>query len=107
MWRGKEINTRLIPGHTAGHRSPASSVRLTELDLEERARLQVLPFNKVTSIISPPAVIGNINCVVCTYLLSPNTDTETNYLRNKNISKSFTSLSAIVARPTAALCYQD
>ncbi len=70
MWRGGEINTRLIPGYTTGHRSPAAPIRLTELDIEERARLQVLPFNKATSIISSPAVIGNINCVVYTHLLS-------------------------------------
>lgn len=38
--------------------------------------MQVLPFNKAAAIISPPAVIGNINCMVYTCLLSPNKDTE-------------------------------
>lgn len=107
MWRGGGINTRLIPGYTTGHRSPASSVRLAELNLKERACLQVLPLNKATSIISPPAVIANINCVVYTCLLSPNKDTEANFLCNKNLTKTFTYLSATIARPIAPLCYLE
>lgn len=82
------IKTRLLPGYTTGHRSPASTPRLTDLHSEERAYLQVLPSNKATSIISHPAVIGNNDCMVYSHLLSPNTDTETNSAIKTSLSLS-------------------
>lgn len=99
------INTRLIPGYTTGHRSAASSLGLAQLDLKERACLQVLSLNKTTSIISPPAVFANINCVVYTRL-SPNKD-EANSHCNKNLTKTFTYLSGTIAGPIAPLCYLE
>lgn len=68
--QGTGINTRLIRRSGTGHRSPARSVRRAELDLKERAFLQVRPLYKVTSIISPPAVCAYSGCVAHSHRLS-------------------------------------
>lgn len=89
------IKTRLIRGYITGH---VSSI-LSALDLEW-THLKPLPPSKAASDISPLAVIGNIDCTVYSHLLSPYTDTETNSLGDRSITKA--SLSTTGARTNSA-----